>query len=83
MIFCEQLYGYAVTSVAISDLDLPGTVLRHSQPRLLLGVSEMEETFVPFRGIKNDIHNRLLCYKQDWSGGFKAGFRYAPEFHEL
>lgn len=35
----------------------------------------MEETFVPFRGIKNDIHNRLLCYKQDWSGGFKAGFR--------
>lgn len=35
----------------------------------------MEETFVPFRGIKNDIQNRLLCYKQDWSGGFKAGFR--------
>lgn len=37
----------------------------------------MEESFVPFRGIKNDIHNRLHCYKQDWSGGFKAGFRYA------
>ncbi|XP_057789579.1 probable boron transporter 2 [Salvia miltiorrhiza] len=35
----------------------------------------MEESFVPFRGIKNDIHNRLHCYKQDWSGGFKAGFR--------
>lgn len=35
----------------------------------------MEETFVPFRGIKNDIHNRLQCYKQDWSGGFKAGYR--------
>lgn len=36
----------------------------------------MEETFVPFRGIKNDLHGRLLCYKQDWSSGIKAGFRY-------
>ncbi|OVA20738.1 Bicarbonate transporter [Macleaya cordata] len=35
----------------------------------------MEETFVPFRGIKNDIGGRLLCYKQDWTSGFKAGFR--------
>ncbi|GFP93599.1 probable boron transporter 2 [Phtheirospermum japonicum] len=35
----------------------------------------MEETFVPFRGIKNDINGRLLCYKQDWTGGFKAGYR--------
>lgn len=35
----------------------------------------MEESFVPFRGIKNDIHGRLLCYKQDWTGGFRAGFR--------
>ncbi|KAF2304794.1 hypothetical protein P3X46_015013 [Hevea brasiliensis] len=35
----------------------------------------MEETFVPFRGIKNDLKGRLLCYKQDWSGGFRAGFR--------
>ncbi|XP_024981383.1 boron transporter 1-like isoform X1 [Cynara cardunculus var. scolymus] len=35
----------------------------------------MEETFVPFRGIKNDLHGRLMCYKQDWSGGFRAGFR--------
>jgi hypothetical protein len=35
----------------------------------------MEETFVPFRGIKNDLQGRLLCYKQDWTGGFKAGFR--------
>ncbi|XP_038682318.1 LOW QUALITY PROTEIN: boron transporter 1-like [Tripterygium wilfordii] len=35
----------------------------------------MEETFVPFRGIKNDIRGRLMCYKQDWTGGFKAGFR--------
>ncbi|KAL4643260.1 hypothetical protein ACB092_02G080500 [Castanea dentata] len=35
----------------------------------------MEETFVPFRGIKNDLNGRLMCYKQDWTGGFKAGFR--------
>ncbi|THG12315.1 hypothetical protein TEA_001502 [Camellia sinensis var. sinensis] len=35
----------------------------------------MEETFVPFRGIKNDLKGRLLCYKQDWTGGFRAGFR--------
>ncbi|KAL9439190.1 hypothetical protein AB3S75_024781 [Citrus x aurantiifolia] len=35
----------------------------------------MEETFVPFRGIKNDLKGRLKCYKQDWTGGFRAGFR--------
>ncbi|KAM7275214.1 hypothetical protein ACFE04_017080 [Oxalis oulophora] len=35
----------------------------------------MEETFVPLRGIKNDLNGRLKCYKQDWSSGFKAGFR--------
>ncbi|XP_021684930.2 boron transporter 1 [Hevea brasiliensis] len=35
----------------------------------------MEETFVPFRGIKNDLKGRLLCYKQDWTGGFRAGIR--------
>ena len=35
----------------------------------------MEETFVPFRGIKNDLRGRLMCYKQDWAGGFRAGFR--------
>ncbi|XP_077218679.1 putative boron transporter 2 [Tasmannia lanceolata] len=35
----------------------------------------MEETFVPFRGIKNDIQGRLMCYKQDWTSGFSAGFR--------
>ncbi|KAL5859306.1 hypothetical protein ACOSQ4_000602 [Xanthoceras sorbifolium] len=35
----------------------------------------MEETFVPFRGIKNDLRGRLMCYKQDWTGGFKAGLR--------
>ncbi|XP_022757763.1 boron transporter 1-like [Durio zibethinus] len=35
----------------------------------------MEETFVPFRGIKNDLRGRLMCYKQDWTGGFRAGFR--------
>lgn len=37
----------------------------------------MEETFVPFEGIKNDLKGRLMCYKQDWVGGFKAGFRYS------
>lgn len=36
----------------------------------------MEETFVPFRGIKNDLRKRLMCYKQDWIGGLTAGFRY-------
>ena len=36
----------------------------------------MEETFVPFRGIKNDLQARLMCYKQDWIGGLTAGFRY-------
>ncbi|CAH1429436.1 unnamed protein product [Lactuca virosa] len=35
----------------------------------------MEETFVPFQGIKNDLDGRLTCYKQDWTGGFRAGFR--------
>ncbi|KAK9161802.1 hypothetical protein Syun_008143 [Stephania yunnanensis] len=35
----------------------------------------MEETFVPFQGIKNDIRARLMCYKQDWTGGLNAGFR--------
>ncbi|XP_020681006.1 boron transporter 1 [Dendrobium catenatum] len=34
----------------------------------------MEETFVPFRGIKNDLKGRFLCYKQDWTGGFRSGF---------
>uniref|UniRef100_A0A0E0EMU0 Bicarbonate transporter-like transmembrane domain-containing protein n=1 Tax=Oryza meridionalis TaxID=40149 RepID=A0A0E0EMU0_9ORYZ len=35
----------------------------------------MEESFVPLRGIKNDLHGRLQCYKQDWTGGFRAGIR--------
>ncbi|KAI3785777.1 hypothetical protein L1987_44902 [Smallanthus sonchifolius] len=35
----------------------------------------MEETFVPFRGIKKDLKGRLLCYKQDWAGGIRAGIR--------
>lgn len=35
----------------------------------------MEETFVPLRGIKNDLRGRLLCYKQDWKGGLRAGIR--------
>lgn len=30
---------------------------------------------MPFQGIKNDLKGRLMCYKQDWTGGFKAGFR--------
>ncbi|CAL5203322.1 unnamed protein product [Lathyrus oleraceus] len=35
----------------------------------------MEETFVPFRGIKNDFKARIMCYKQDWTSGFRAGAR--------
>ncbi|KAJ8563266.1 hypothetical protein K7X08_031718 [Anisodus acutangulus] len=35
----------------------------------------MEKTFVPLRGIKNDLKGRLLCYKQDWTGGLRAGIR--------
>ncbi|KAL8465430.1 hypothetical protein ACS0TY_034802 [Phlomoides rotata] len=35
----------------------------------------MEETFVPLRGIKNDLKGRILCYKQDWTGGLRAGIR--------
>ncbi|XP_057439173.1 boron transporter 1-like [Lotus japonicus] len=35
----------------------------------------MEETFVPLEGIKNDLRGRLMCYKQDWIGGIKAGLR--------
>ncbi|XP_061347807.1 probable boron transporter 2 isoform X3 [Gastrolobium bilobum] len=35
----------------------------------------MEETFVPFRGIKNDLKARIMCYKQDWTSGFQAGVR--------
>ncbi|OIV98207.1 hypothetical protein TanjilG_28720 [Lupinus angustifolius] len=35
----------------------------------------MEETFVPFRGIKNDLKARILCYKQDWTSGIQAGIR--------
>ncbi|XP_043723985.1 probable boron transporter 2 isoform X1 [Telopea speciosissima] len=35
----------------------------------------MEETFVPFRGIKNDLKDRLFCYTQDWTGGFRSGYR--------
>lgn len=29
----------------------------------------------PFRGIAEDVKGRALCYKQDWSGGFRSGFR--------
>lgn len=30
---------------------------------------------MPLRGIKNDLERRLKCYKQDWTGGFRAGIR--------
>ncbi|CAL1397520.1 unnamed protein product [Linum trigynum] len=33
----------------------------------------MEESFVPFRGIKNDLQGRLAFYKKDWTGGFSSG----------
>ncbi|KAI3972221.1 hypothetical protein MKX01_011773 [Papaver californicum] len=29
----------------------------------------------PFKGIKDDIAGRKLCYKDDWTHGLKAGFR--------
>lgn len=35
----------------------------------------MEETFVPFQGIKNDLRARLRFYKQDWTSGLSSGFR--------
>ncbi|KAI4329822.1 hypothetical protein MLD38_028165 [Melastoma candidum] len=35
----------------------------------------MEETFIPFDGIKKDLRGRLMCYRQDWTGGFRAGIR--------
>ncbi|KAG5632176.1 hypothetical protein H5410_003893 [Solanum commersonii] len=35
----------------------------------------MEDNFVPFRGIKNDIKGRLMCFKQDWTSGLTTGFR--------
>ncbi|KAL9998965.1 putative bicarbonate transporter [Helianthus debilis subsp. tardiflorus] len=40
-----------------------------------MATSKMEETFVPFRGIKKDLKGRLLCYKQDWTSGIRAGIR--------
>lgn len=30
---------------------------------------------MPLRGIRNDIRGRLLCYKEDWTSGFKVGLR--------
>lgn len=30
---------------------------------------------MPLRGITNDLRGRLTCYRQDWSGGFRAGIR--------
>lgn len=43
----------------------------------------MEETFVPFRGIKNDLKGRLLCYKQDWTGGLSPGIRFVTSIAHL
>ncbi|XLR43830.1 hypothetical protein HN51_027903 [Arachis hypogaea] len=40
----------------------------------------MEETFVPFRGIKNDLQGRFMGYKQDWIGGLNAGFSNSRYF---
>ena len=27
----------------------------------------------PLQGIANDVHGRLVFYKQDWIGGIKSG----------
>lgn len=43
----------------------------------------MEETFVPFEGIKNDLRGRLMCYKQDWTSGITAGLRYMLKLFNL
>ncbi|XLQ99971.1 hypothetical protein S83_066170 [Arachis hypogaea] len=40
----------------------------------------MEEIFVPFRGIKNDLQGRFMGYKQDWIGGLNAGFSNSRYF---
>nr|CAD1843009.1 unnamed protein product [Ananas comosus var. bracteatus] len=29
----------------------------------------------PFRGIADDVKGRVPCYRQDWVGGFRSGFR--------
>lgn len=56
-----------------SEYTLRSSCLRKATPFL---VRAMEESFVPLRGIKDDLHGRLACYKQDWTGGFRAGIRY-------
>lgn len=35
----------------------------------------MEKTSVPFAVIKKDLRGWLMCCKQDWTGGFRAGLR--------
>ncbi|KAK1282480.1 Boron transporter 4 [Acorus calamus] len=35
----------------------------------------MDHIRVPFRGIVKDVRGRIPCYKQDWMGGFRSGFR--------
>ncbi|KAK1259505.1 Boron transporter 4 [Acorus gramineus] len=35
----------------------------------------MDHIRAPFRGIVKDVRGRIPCYKQDWMGGFRSGFR--------
>ncbi|KAL4307579.1 hypothetical protein AHAS_Ahas16G0292400 [Arachis hypogaea] len=36
----------------------------------------------PLEGISDDVKGRLACYKEDWTKGFKSGFRiFAPTFY--
>ncbi|KAJ0985651.1 hypothetical protein J5N97_004007 [Dioscorea zingiberensis] len=35
----------------------------------------MEQIKNPFKGILKDIKGRTACYRQDWNGGFRSGFR--------
>ncbi|KAF9617794.1 hypothetical protein IFM89_038905 [Coptis chinensis] len=42
----------------------------------------MDNITSPFRGIINDIKGRRACYKQDWLGGLRSGFRiFAPTMY--
>ncbi|KAL5756325.1 hypothetical protein ACOSQ2_021071 [Xanthoceras sorbifolium] len=35
----------------------------------------MENIRAPFKGIASDVRGRLSCYKQDWFGGIRSGFK--------
>ncbi|KAG8475270.1 hypothetical protein CXB51_032139 [Gossypium anomalum] len=69
-----QLFTEPRTIFYLSQLILGSKEERELNANHLVKLT-MEETFVPLRGIKNDLRGRLLCYKQDWTSGFKAGFR--------